>query len=79
MDILKKYFPFSFQAKNDVAALVINIIIHLVVGLVIGLVLKLVSLIPVINILVGIVGGVVELYLFIGIVLSVLDYLKILK
>ena len=35
--------------------------------------------IPVVGILVGIVGGLIELYVTIGIVLSVLDYLKVLK
>ena len=36
MDMLKKYFPYSFKEKKDVAALVINIIIHIVVGAIVG-------------------------------------------
>ena len=39
MEMLKKFFPFSFTAKKDVVALVINIIIYLVVGAVIGIVI----------------------------------------
>jgi hypothetical protein len=56
METLKKYFPFSFKAKADVAALVINIIIHIVVGVVIGVVLGLLGIIPIIGILTGIIG-----------------------
>lgn len=81
MDILKKFFPFSFTTKNDVAALVINIIIHIVACVLVGVVIGLLCLIPVpvIWTLAGIIGGLVELYAIIGIVLSCLDYFKILK
>ena len=43
MDALKKYFPYSFKEKKDVAALVINIIVYIVVAAVIGILLKLVG------------------------------------
>lgn len=82
MDMLKQYFPFSFQAKADVVALVINILIHFVVGLVISLALGLIGKIlpfDIIGWILGIIGGVIDLYLLVGIVLSVLDYLKVLK
>ncbi len=78
MDMLKKFFPLSFNNK-DVVSLVIKCIILLVVGLLIGYAIKLVSLIPIVGILVGFVGGVVDLYILISIVLAILDYLKILK
>ena len=45
MDMLKKYFPFSFKAK-DVKDLVINIVIYLVVSIVAGWVLGLIGAIP---------------------------------
>ena len=35
--------------------------------------------IPVIGLIIGLVGGLVDLYVLIGIVLLVLDYLKVLK
>ena len=41
MEMLKKFFPFSFVEKKDVASLVINVLIHIVVGFVIGLVIGL--------------------------------------
>ena len=79
MEALKKYFPFAFKEKKDVAALVINIILHIVVGAVLGIVASLVTWIPLIGWLIGAIMGLVDLYIFISIVLAVLDYLKILK
>ena len=55
MEMLKKFFPFSFVEKKDVAALVINVLIHIVVGFVIGLVIGLLDFIPVIGLILGIV------------------------
>lgn len=72
MDILKKLFPLSFKEKNGVGGLIVNIIIHLVADLVAGLII---GLIPIL----GLLGGLIGLYFTVGIVLSVLDYLKILK
>ena len=79
MDMLKKLFPYSFGAK-DVSGLVIKIVVYLVVGLIVSLVCKLVSLIPFVGpIFAWLVGSVVDLYVLVGIVLTVLDYLKVLK
>ena len=79
MDMLKKYFPFSFGEKKDLAALIINILIYLVVGIVAGAIIALVSIIPILGVLIGLVGALIDLYVLVGIILSVLDYLKILK
>ena len=43
------------------------------------LLIGLLALIPIIGIVIGLVGGLVDLYVLIGIVLAVLDYLKVLK
>ena len=45
MDMLKKFFPFAFTAKADVAALVISVLIQLVIGVVVGFVIGIVALI----------------------------------
>lgn len=80
MDMVKKYFPFSFNFKEkDVNGLVVSIIIYIVGMLISGVAMTLLSMIPVINILTGIVGWVIEVYLFVGIVLSVLNFLNVLK
>ncbi len=81
MDLLKKVFPFSFKA-NDVASLVVTIIIYLVVGLVIGFALGLVGwIIPLglIDMVLGLIGSIVELYILAGIVIAVLVFTKVLK
>ena len=72
MDMLKKFFPYSFGAA-EVKDLVIKIIVYLVAGAVIGWV---VGLIPLVG---GLIGSLVGLYGTVGIVLVVLDYLKGLK
>lgn len=78
MDMLKKYFPFSFKAK-DVKDLVINIVIYLVVSIVGGWVLGLIGAIPVIGLIADLVGALLGLYCLVGIVLALLDYFKLLK
>lgn len=86
MDILKKVFPYSFGAA-EVKDLVVKIIVYIVAAFLAGVVLALAGLITgwipvlgaVIGLLLSIVGGAVELYVLIGIVLLVLDYLKVLK
>lgn len=79
MEMLKKIFPYAFVVKKDVAALVINILVHIVAGFVVGLVIGLLNFIPIVGLLLNIVGKIVELYLTVSLVLSVLDYFKVLK
>ena len=79
MDMLKKYFPYSFTEKKDVAALIINIIAYVVVGAVIGAVIGFLSGTPLVGWIIGILGTLVEIYVAAGIIISVLDYLKIIK
>lgn len=79
MDILTKLFPFSFQPKADMTALVINVVIYVVVAAVIGFVLAIIKKIPIVGLIPKIICSLVELYVVIGIVLSVLDYMQVLK
>ena len=79
MEMLKKIFPYSFKEKKDIAALIINILIQLVINIVVGVVVGVLALIPVVQIIAGLVGGLVGLYFFAGIVISILDYCKVLK
>ena len=78
MDTLKKIFPFSFGIA-DVTKLIINIIIYIVAGAVGGLLIGLLAGIPIVGWLFATIGGLIDLYVVIGIVLAVLDYLKIIK
>ena len=86
MDMLRKFFPFSFKEKKDIAALIINVLLYIVAGVVIGFVLGLLGLlgaIPVVGailaLVLGLVSSIVELYILVGIVLSFLDYFKVIK
>lgn len=80
MDILKQVFPFAFKVKEkDVTDLVVSIIIHIVVAVIGSLILGLLSWIPVIGFVLGLVGGVIDLYALVGIVLAVLNFLNVLK
>ena len=72
MDMLKKIFPYSFGSK-DVASLVIKIVVYLVASAVLGFVIGLIPLVG------GLVGSLIGLYSTVGIVLAILDYLKVLK
>lgn len=78
MDMLKKFFPLSFGSK-DVANLVVKALIYLVVGIIAGFAIGILANIPVINLVTGLVGTLVDLYCVAGIVIAILDYLKILK
>ncbi len=79
MDILKNLFPFSFKEKSTVAALVINVIIYVVVGAVVGVLIALLANLPIVGIVIRAVGGLIDLYVTVGIVLSFLDYFKVIK
>lgn len=80
MDILQKVFPFSFKVKEkDVTSLIVSIIINIIVAAVGSLVLGLLSGIPIIGFLFAFVGGLMDLYAVVGIVLAVLIFLNILK
>ena len=78
MDMLKKIFPYSFSAK-DLANLIIRILVYIVVGAVVGFVIGICAKLPLIGLIIDLLGGLVELYVLAGIIVMVLDYLKILK
>lgn len=78
MELLKKYFPYSFGA-GSVAQLVVKIIVLLVAGTIATFVLGLLSSIPVLGLVVKLVCSLIDLYVLVSIVLSILDYLKVLK
>ena len=78
MDFLKKYLPHAFKAKqtNDfIVSLIIYAAIAIVGGAIIGLLAKL----PIIGFIFSIVGAIVDLYALVGIVLSILVFVKVIK
>jgi hypothetical protein len=79
MDSLKKFFPISFKYAKDVANLIVGIIIYLVVAAVGGFVIWIASLLPLIGWLIGALGGLLDLYVVIGVVLQLLVFFKVIK
>ena len=73
-----KYFPISARAKT-LGGLLVSILIYIVVSFLIGLGLKVLSILPLIDILLGIIGWVVELYIAVGVVVSILVFFKVIK
>lgn len=79
MNMIKPFFPLAFAAKKDIIALVINILFHIVADAVAGLVIGFLGDLPLIGWAFALVGSVIGLYFLVSLVLSILDYLKILK
>lgn len=80
MDMVKKIFPFSFNFKEkDVNGLVVSILIYIVGMILSGVAMWLLGMIPIVNIVTGIIGWIIEVYLFVGIVLSVLNFCNVIK
>ncbi len=78
MDMLKKYWPHAFKA-DSVKSLVVTILIYIVADFLCGLVISLLGKLPLIGFLFSIVGWLLGIYFFVGIVFAVLSFLKILK
>lgn len=78
METLKKFFPLS-TACTDTESLIKNLIIYVVAFVICTLIFSLLGKIPLIGILFSIVGGLIGLYLLVGIVLALLLYFNVLK
>lgn len=78
MDMIRKVFPYSLGAK-EVKELVIKVLVYLVVGVVVGFFIGILAGIPVLGLIFRLVGTVVDLYCFVGIILAILDYMNVLK
>ena len=81
MDFFKKLFPISFSYVGEVSKLIIGIIIYVVIGIVGGVVINLAGLInlPLVGILLGLIGGLLDLYVTAGIVIAIFVQCKIIQ
>lgn len=80
MDTIKKIWPTAFKVEEkNVTSLIVQGIIFIIVCAVVGAIMGLLAHIPIIGIIFGILGSLIELYGFIGIVLCVLKFLGTLK
>lgn len=78
MDILKKIFPTAFKA-TDVKPLIISLIIYVLIDIVCGFVIGLLAKIPILGIIFSLLGSIVGLYALVGVVLSILVFVKVIK
>lgn len=80
MDSLKKIWPGAFAVKKeDSKKFVITLIAYIVIGALCGAIAGLLGFIPVLGWILGIVASIVDLYCFIGLILTILVYAQILK
>ena len=77
-DMLKKFFPHAFKA-TELTAFIISLIIYVVIDIVCGVVIGLLAAIPIIGIIFSLLGSLIGLYALVGIVLSILVFVKVLK
>ena len=73
MDLLKKFFPFSFGAR-DLAGLILRIVIYVIGNAAAAFLVGLLRYIGLVGPLTLAMAGLTELYLVSGVVLAVLDY-----
>ncbi len=80
MDLLKTLWPTPFKIKpKDVGSFIVQLIVFAILCVVFSILIGVLAHIPVLGWIFGIVGGLVDLYCVIGIVLCVLKFLDVLK
>ena len=80
MDFLKKVWPTPFKVEpKNVSSLVVKLIVFFLVCVVASVLIGVLAHLPLIGWIIGIVGGLVDLYCIIGIVLGILKFADVLK
>ncbi len=81
MDFLKKLYPLSFRKSTEVSDLVKRIIIYVVIAILTGVAISLIGLagIAVLNVILGLVGTLVEIYCTGGVVVAILVHCNVIK
>lgn len=80
MDFLKALWPTPYKIRErDFASFIVQLVVFVVACAVVGVIIGICSFIPILGIIFWIVGGLVELYCVIGVVLCFLQYLGALK
>ena len=87
MDFLKKFFPYSFGIKdtsNFVVKIIVYVVAMIVGGALLGIIGWLNSLLPaavagLLGVILGLVGGLINLYCTAGIVILILVFCKVIK
>ena len=75
---LKKIFPHAMQARS-LKGLIIAILIYAVVSFIGGIIHGIIGSIPLVGLVAGIIGWALGIYCTVGIIISVLVFLNIVK
>lgn len=78
MELLKKYFPFAFKA-TEVQPFIISLVVYALIDVVCGVIIGLLAKLPIIGIIFSLLGSLIGLYALVGIVLSILVFVKVVK
>ena len=78
MDMLKKFFPAAFKA-TELTPFIVSLVIYVLIDVVCGFVIGLLAKIPLLGVIFSLIGSLVGLYAFVGIVLSILVFVKVIK
>ena len=78
MDMLKTFFPHAFKA-TELKAFIISLVIYVLIDVVCGVIIGLLAQIPVLGVIFSLLGSVIGLYALVGIVLSILVFVKVIK
>ena len=80
MEFLKTLWPTPFKVKSkDIGSLLVQLIIFVLVCVVASVLIAILSHLPIIGWIIGIVGGLIDLYCVVGVVLAVLKFCDVLK
>ena len=80
MDFLKSLWPTPFKIeRKNLTSFLVQLIIFIVVCAVVGVLIGILSAIPILGIIFWIVGGLLEVYSVVGIVLCILVFLDVIK
>ena len=76
--MLKNYFPRAYKSK-DLGSFIVSLIIYALIDIICGFVIGLLAKLPIIGIIFSLLGSLIGLYALVGIILSILVFVKILK
>lgn len=80
MDFLKKFWPTPFKIeRKNLTSFIVQLLIFIVVCAVVGILIGVLKSIPIVGIVFGIVGALLELYSLVGIILCILVFLDVVK
>ena len=80
MKQIRKIWPTPFSIKKgDLGAFIVQLAVLLLVGVVIGFLVRILLKVPVLGLIFAVAGSLVILYIAVGVILSVLTFLGVLR